>query len=305
MSAKRDPSFLALHAFEAAARRSSFTEAARELHVSQAAISRHVRSLEADFGRPLFRRLHRQVELTAPGRRLASELAAGFACIHRAVEAVRKLPAQRLRISVERGFAARWLVPRLGRFSAAYPQIEIELEAADEMRILDRDMDIGIRFLSVRPRRPPRGGRKLFPVEIFPVIAARAVGRAARRSDRDVLSHRLLHDDDGTTWRNWFATAGLDGYDGAKHLHFNDYSLVFTAALRGQGVALTSYFYVGSKLESGRLLRIGNTVAPIGEYWLLEGRSPAAAKPRAAFVGWLDRETKGLASRFNGGRRRA
>lgn len=289
---KRDPSFLALHAFEAAARRLSFTEAARELHVSQAAISRHVRSLEADFGRPLFRRLHRQVELTAPGRKLASELAVGFSHIHRAVLSVRRMPAQRLRLSVERAFAARWLVPRLGRFSAAYPQIEIEFEAEDELRVLDRDTDIAIRFLSVAPRRPPRRGRKIFPLDGFPVIAGRGTDHGARRCDRDVLEHRLLHDDDGTTWRNWFTKAGLAGYEAAKHLHFNDFSLVLTAALRGQGVALTSPIYVGSKLESGRLVRIGKTVVTFGDYWLLEGSDRAGAKARAAFVEWFVKEAK-------------
>jgi LysR family glycine cleavage system transcriptional activator len=246
---RRDPSFPGLRAFEAAARRLSFTEAARELHVSQAAISRHVRGLEADFGRPLFRRLHRQVELTTAGRKLAGELAVGFAQIRQAIDSLRNSSAQRLRISVERAFAARWLVPRLGRFSAAHPHIEIEFEAADELRVLDRDADLAIRYLGVAPRRPPRRGRKLFPLEGFPVVAARGSGRgsgrASRRSDREVLNYRLLHDDDGTTWRHWFAAAGLEGYDEAKHLHFNDYSLVLTAALRGQGVALTAPFYVG------------------------------------------------------------
>jgi DNA-binding transcriptional LysR family regulator len=97
---RRHTSLLALRAFEAAARRLSFTNAAHELHVSQAAVSRHVRALEAEIGRPLFRRLHRQVELTSAGERLASGLAAGFSQIWRAVETARGVPAQRLRISV-------------------------------------------------------------------------------------------------------------------------------------------------------------------------------------------------------------
>src|SRR5580700_10618014 len=118
MPAQRPPSLLALRAFEAAARRLSFTEAARELHVSQAAISRHVRGLEKDVGRELFRRLHRAVELTEPGKQFAAELAAGFLRIQRAVEAVRGAPTRRLRVSTEHAFAAQWLVDRLDRFSA-------------------------------------------------------------------------------------------------------------------------------------------------------------------------------------------
>src|SRR6185312_9593631 len=86
MTAQRAPSLLALRAFEACARHLSFTAAARELHVSQAAISRHVRGLEKDVGCELFRRLHRAVELTAPGKRFAAELSAGFTKIKQAVE---------------------------------------------------------------------------------------------------------------------------------------------------------------------------------------------------------------------------
>src|ERR1700730_7000353 len=226
----RATSLLALRAFEAAARRLSFTDAAHELHVSQAAISRHVRVLEADLGRPLFRRLHRQVELTAPGKRLAGELTAGFSQIGRAVEAVRGAPARRLRISVEPAFAARWLVPRFGRFTAANPEIEVDLESSDELRTVGRDADIAIRFIGSKSRKPKGRARKLFAYAGFPVIASGTrANLPRRRSDSDVLTFRLLHDDDGSEWRRWFAAAGLAGFDAAKHLHFNDSSLALTA----------------------------------------------------------------------------
>src|ERR1700722_18783044 len=149
MQVRRHPSLLALRAFEAAARRLSFTEAARELHVSQAAISRHVRALEREVGCELFRRLHRAVELTAPGKEFAAELAAGFLRIYRAIDAVRGVKARRLRLSVEPAFGSRWLVPRLGRFSAAHPEIELEIETSDELRVVGRDADIAIRYLAV------------------------------------------------------------------------------------------------------------------------------------------------------------
>jgi LysR family transcriptional regulator, glycine cleavage system transcriptional activator len=299
MPAPRAPSLLALRAFEAAARRMSFTEAARELHVSQAAVSRHVRVLEQDLGRPLFRRMHRQVELTLPGKRLAVELAAGFSQIQRAVEAVRGGAARRLRVTVEPAFAARWLVARLGRFSAANPDIELELEASDEMRVLGRDTDVAIRFLSHAARRPRGRARKLFGLDGFPVIAGGRTRPGRQRSDGDVLGYRLLHDDDGTAWRSWFAAAGLAGYEQAKHLHFNDSSLVLTAALRGQGVALSPPLYIGSELKAGRLVRLGRTLVNFGDYWLLEAADRAGAKVRAAFVGWLNGETDHLPAAAN------
>jgi LysR family glycine cleavage system transcriptional activator len=293
---RRATSLLALRAFEAAARRLSFTNAAQELYVSQAAISRHVRMLEADLGRPLFRRLHRQVELTAAGRRLATELAVGFSHIWRAVEAVRGAPARRLRISVETAFAARWLVPRFGRFTAAYPDIEVDLDSSDELRTVGRDTDIAIRFLRSASRKPKARARKLFVYEAFPVTANSASSsRPRRRSDSDVLAFRLLHDDDGSAWRRWFAAAGLQGFDSAKHLHFNDSSLVLTAALRGQGVALSTPIYVRSQLRSGRLMRIGRTPVTYGDYWLLEATDRATTKARAVFIEWFNLEAKSLA----------
>jgi LysR family glycine cleavage system transcriptional activator len=294
MPIRRAPSLLALRAFEAAARRLSFTDAARELHVSQAAISRHVRTLEAGFGRSLFRRLHRRVELTATGQRLANELAAGFSRIQRAVQSVGAAPVHRLRISVEPSLAARWLVPRLGKFTAANPEIEIEFDSSDELRVMGRDADIAIRFLNRTSRRPRGRARKLFPLEGFPVVARSESSGRHKSNDSAVLGHRLLHDDDGALWRSWFTAAGLAGYERGKHIHFNDSSLVVTAVLRGQGVALSAPIYLRSQLRSQRLVRLGRTSITFGDYWLLESADRASAKARAAFVEWLNGQVGGL-----------
>ena len=297
----RSPSLLALRAFDAAARHSSFKEAARELHVTQAAISRHVRGLESDLGRALFRRLHRRVQLTGPGKRLAVELAAGFSQIKRAVDATRVSAVRRLRISVEPVFAARWLVPRFGRFTAAHPDIEVDLESSEELRSLGRDTDVAIRFLDSATRKPGGTARKLFAVAGFPVIsAAKAAPGSRRRDDRDILGFRLLHDDDGTIWRRWFAASGMTGYDKAKHLYFNDYSLTLTATLRGQGVALSAPIYVRSQLRSGRLKRIGRTPVNFGDYWLLQASDRGSTKARTAFVDWFLGEMQGIAPTAGG-----
>jgi LysR family glycine cleavage system transcriptional activator len=291
----RPTSLPALRAFEAAARRLSFTVAARELHVSQAAISRHVRLLEAELQRPLFRRLHRQVELTALGRQLAEALTAGFLRINDAVEAAKRSPARRLRISVEPAFAARWLVPRFGRFTAAHPDIEVELDASNELRTVGRDADIAIRFLSSKARRPRGRARKLFTYTGFPVVAGRLLtNRNPCRNDGDVLAFRLLHDDDGTEWRRWFTAAKLDGFDMAKHLYMSESSLVLTAALRGQGAAVSAPLFLHSQLKLGRLKRIGRTSVALGDYWLLESSDRATAKSRAAFVSWFNLEAARL-----------
>lgn len=290
MSARHLPSLLALRAFEAAARRLSFTDAAHELHVSQAAISRHVRGLEKDLGRELFRRLHRAVELTAAGRQLAGELAAGFLRIQRAVAAVRDLPERRLRVSVEPAFGARWLVPRLEGFSEVHPEIELELETSLQLRILGREADVAIRYVDSGEPLPRLRHRRLFSMEGIPVIVGTRRRPAAHRKDDAVLGHRLLHDDNGKAWRSWFAAAGLDGFERAKHLYFTDYSLTLAAALRGQGIALGTAAFIDSELRTGRLVQLGQTRVPFGQYLLLESKEHATAPLRRAFVDWLEAE---------------
>ena len=287
MPTRRAPSLLALRAFEAAARRLSFTAAGRELHVSQAAISRHVRALEKDIGRQLFRRLHRAVELTAPGRRFAADLGAGFLQIQRAVETVRGVQARRLRISAEPAFASRWLVPRLGDFSIRHPQIELELETSDEFRVLGTDADLAIRYIAAASRRPRTRSRRLFSMEGVPVTAGVRPRPSQWRRDQAVTAYRLLHDDNGSAWRSWFDAAHLAGFERARHLYFTDYSLAIAAAERGQGVALGAAAFIEPELRSGRLAQLGHTRVPFGEYFLLESRERSTATLREAFVQWL------------------
>jgi LysR family glycine cleavage system transcriptional activator len=283
----RQPSLLALRAFEAAARRMSFTEAARELHVSQAAISRHVRALEENLDVTLFRRLHRRVELTAAGQRLATRLSAGFQQLWGAVDAVRRRPERQLRVTAEPAFAALWLIPRLDRFAAGHPHIELNLETSIEMRALGRDADVAIRYVGAGVRHPWRGARRLLEVDGVPVAAGTQKVVAKDASDRAVLNYRLLHDDN-VGWHRWFAAAGLTGYDEARHAHFSDHAMALDAARRGQGVALGTAILIDPEVASGSLKVIGTTRIPLGAYWLLQATDRATAAMRAAFTRWID-----------------
>jgi LysR family transcriptional regulator, glycine cleavage system transcriptional activator len=283
------PSFLSLRAFEAAARRLSFTEAARDLHVSQGAISRHVRNLEKIVGRSLFHRLHRRVELTAAGQRFATALAAGFQAIHRAVEAVRGVGVAHLRVTVEPAFAARWLVPRLGDFLTLHPNIEIQIDSAVEMRALGHDADIAIRYYSSKSR-PRNRGTTLLVADGVPVLARGLVSKSGVGRDSEIRGQRLLHDDQGDAWRSWFAAAGIDGFAKARHSYLNDWPLVISAALQGQGVALVASVFVERELRTGRLARLGTTRVEFGRYCLLESKDRATAKVRGAFHRWIANE---------------
>jgi len=231
--------------------------------------------------------LHRAVELTDAGRRLASELSGAFLQINRAVEAVRGVRAQRLRITAEPAFASRWLVPRLGGFSLSHPQIELEVETSDELRTLGRDADLAIRYISVGAALPRGGARRLFSMEGVPVTAGVRPRPSKWRRDDAVRSFRLLHDDNGTAWKSWFATAGLDGFERAQHLYFTDYSLAIAAAERSQGVALGTPAFIANELRTGRLVQLGHTRVPFGQYFLLESRERSSAPLREVFVQWL------------------
>jgi len=197
---------------------------------------------------------------------------------------------KRLRVSCEPAFAARWLVPRLGGFSAAHPQIELELDASNEIRTLGRDADLAIRYLFEGSRRARSRSRLLFAIEGIAVVAGVRPKPAPWRHDDAVVGYRLLHDDDGRAWRQWFDSAGLDGFDHAKHLFFNDYSLALAAALRGQGAVLGTAMFIEADLTAGRLAQIGHTRIPFGEYFLLEASERSTAPVRRAFVRWLEGE---------------
>jgi DNA-binding transcriptional LysR family regulator len=229
--------------------------------------------------------LHRAVELTEAGRCFASELSGAFLQVNRGVEAVRGVRAQRLRITAEPAFASRWLVPRLGGFSLAHPQIELEVETSDELRTLGRDADLAIRYISVGAARPRGRARRLFSMEGVPVTAGVRPRPTKWRRDDAVRSFRLLHDDNGSAWKSWFATAGLDGFERAQHLYFSDYSLAIAAAERRQGVALGTSAFIANELRAGRLVQLGHTL----ERAAPRGVRAVAHEAGGAVPGRLDR----------------
>ncbi|MHB8815878.1 MAG: LysR substrate-binding domain-containing protein [Steroidobacteraceae bacterium] len=283
----RRPSPLALRAFEAAARRASFTDAARELHVTQAAVSRHVRALETSLGRKLFWRLYHRVELTTVGKQLASELTASFARIDGALKKARGIAIRRLRLTVEPAFASLWLVSRLGEFASAHPDIELELETSEELRSLGRDADMAIRYVPSGAAKQRGPGAHLLTTDGIPVAKGSRPDSPEWHSDAAVLGRTLLHDDDGRGWRSWFEAARLPGFDEARHQYFSDYSLALAAARQGQGVAIALAAFIERDLRDGVLLQLGRTRVPCGDYWLIQARDRSTAGVRGAFSRWL------------------
>ena len=182
------------------------------------------------------------------------------------------------------------LSPNPGAFTAAHPEIEIELESSDTIRTLGADADIAVRYFGAGSRRRVRGARRLFSIEGVPVVAGLLSPAERRFDDAAILEHRLLHDDDGKAWRGWFAAAGLDSFENARHQYFSDYSMALAAAQAGQGVALGASTFIEPELKNGRLVELGRTRVDFGTYWLLQSRSRLGRASRAAFVRWLEGE---------------
>ncbi|MBP2314796.1 transcriptional regulator GcvA [Azospirillum soli] len=282
---RRLPSLNALRAFEAAARHGSFTAAAGELNVSQAAVSRMVRLLEERLGFALFERRANALELTDRGRALQPGLTGAFDMIADSVErvtAMRGGPV--LTVGVGATFAVRWLIPRLSGFHAGHPDVEVRIATGGAGMPIRDDWTCAV--LLGDGHWPGYEAEPLFTAAMLPVCAP-ALARSLRRPE-DLLSITLLSvshwaDD----WPHWFAAAGL-APSASKGLSFGSYAMALQAALDGVGVALGAQPYVVDDVAAGRLVTPFPLAVPMGRAWYLVSRPARHADPGfAAFRAWL------------------
>lgn len=289
------PSLNALMTFEAAARHGSFTAAAAELGVSQAAVSRQVQALERAFGIALFRRSHRKVDLTAAGARLADTLTASFEQIRDTADRIRPpLQADGLTVGATVAFSHFWLLPRIAAFRAENPDLAIRVVTRDGPFDLDADdVDVIVRFGA----GAPRGGEVLasVPDTVYPVAApALAVRLAASGDVPSLAGYPLIASDtpDVTwiSWSDWFERATGRPIAVKPTLRFTSYTDGIQAAVAGHGVALGWDFLVGALIADGRLVRLGTTdVVPAGRYQLVAAPSRRHARTVVRFVDWCSR----------------
>lgn len=299
------PPLTSLRAFEAAARLQSFAKAARELHVTPAAISHQIRGLEQYLGVTLFHRTARRPRLTEQGARAAEQLSEGFDRLVRGVDLLREgADRGQLTVGTTPSFATRWLVPRIGRFVRRCPEVELRLEAATALLDLDRDeVDVAIRF----------GGGfdgmqaiALFDEALVP-LASPSFARLHRlRRPGDLARVALLHDDSmrragrRTGWADWFRAAGASriGVDGG--LHFDDGHLVLQAAALGRGVALGRLAYAVDDLAGRRLKVLFPPALRMDlRYHLLAPQARAGEPAIKAFTRWLTSEAAAFGRRID------
>ncbi len=285
------PSLNALMTFEAAARHGSFTAAARELGVTQAAVSRQIQVLEQGFGVRLFHRAHRKVETTAAGALLAATLNDCFQRILATADLIRQPETTgTLTVGATLAFSHFWLLPRIADFRAAHPDVAIRIVTQDEPFDLARDdVDVLLHFgLGV-----PRGGTLVAsaPDVVYPVGApsfAATLTSLATPADlaRAPLIANRAADPTWLDWPSWFEAVGSDRIEPRPALFFSSYTDCIQAAVGGQGIALGWHFLLERQLAAGQLVRVGSWHAdPTARYQLVTNTRRSGASARA-FCAW-------------------
>ena len=255
-------SFKSVQAFEAAARLSSFALAAEELFVTPSAVSHQIKYLEDKFDVQLFHRVHRGVILTDAGRRYAEEISAAFARIEAATKDLgRTTKSDILTIHSTPSFATQWLMPRLARFSAKHPDIDVRLNASkDPVNLIAQTVDVDIRY-EHKNIQPPGVKTVTFPPEtIVPLCSPSLVyGPDPIRQPKDLERHILIHSEVCLVdWRDWMRRHPEVKLDLKRGPRFDRSFMSISAAVDGLGVCLESLLIAQRELETGRL------IAPLG-----------------------------------------
>ena len=289
---RRLPPLNALRAFEAAARHLSFTQAAEELNVTQAAVSHQIRGLEDWLGFPLFRRLSRALVLTEAGQILFPEVREAMDILTTAVNRVQRQDSEGvLTVTTMDSFAVSWLVPRLGRFRQSHPDIDVRLVMADRMVDLAREgVDVAIRY--GRGSWPGLTVSLLRTEELFPVCAPELLaGGPPLKEPGDLANYTLLHDEMPVDWRDWLAAVGCDTVNPERGPGYSHSNLVLLAARAGEGVALGRSVMVADDLAEGRLVRPFDFALPAPQAYYLACVEGEEDRPKVrAFRDWLEGE---------------
>jgi LysR family glycine cleavage system transcriptional activator len=296
---RRLPPLNALRAFEAAARHLNFSRAADELSVTPGAVSQQIQNLEDYVGVALFKRTPKGLLLTDPAQIALPALREAF---DRLAEAASMLTAavdgRRLTVSVAPSFAAKWLVPRLGRFEALHPQVDVWVSAGLELvDFASGEVDIAVRYGG--GRYPGLEVQLLMQETVIAVASPELLARQPLVELADLAAHVLLHDgspdadDSCPDWTMWLAARGVRGVDGSRGPRFNQSSLVVEAAVGGRGVALAKRTLAQADLDAGRLVAPFQISTAVDfAYYIVHPRAKGRLPQVKAFVAWLTAEAE-------------
>lgn len=305
----RLPPLNALKAFEAAARHLSVKKAAVELNVTPAAVSHQIRTLEEYLNVQLFHRFNRALGLTDAAKACLPKLREGFDSLTQAVDRLRThTSGGMLTVSAAPSFAARWLMPRLHRFIAAHPEIDVRISARMRRKSVDGKVDVAERatvetwlddsdvaILYGHGHYPGLDVHKLLPLTVTPICSPQLLsGEHPLRTPDDLRHHMLLHDDTGemydgeSFWEVWLRTAGVQGIDPKRGARFSHAVLAFEAAMDAVGVVASMPALAAEDIAAGRLVMPFDLRVPLESAYYLVCEPHAKTRPAvAAFSDWL------------------
>jgi len=299
MDRRRLPPLNALRAFETAARHMNFTRAAEELSVTPGAVSQQIHNLEDYVGAALFKRTSRGLLLTDAAQTALPALREAFDRLQEASELLTaSVDGRRVTVSAAPSFAAKWLVPRLGRFESDHPEVDVWLSAGMELV----DFNAGEVDLAIRYGSGHYAGlevTRLMSETVIPVASPALL--AARPLDRleDLAQHTLLHDgspdadESCPDWTMWLAARGVRDVDGTRGPRFNQSSLVIEAAMNGRGIALAKRALAQADLDAGRLVTTLDIATAVDfSYYVVHPKAKGRLPQVKAFVGWLKQEAE-------------
>jgi len=292
----RLPPANSLVAFEATARHLSFKDAARELRVTSAALSRQIRILEENLDCRLFERLHRAIRLTPEGWKLQQAVAAGLGGIAACVGELRA-PAKTEQVSIASsfGFATLWLMPRIGRFILDHPDIELRYVVIETIGD-DLAEEVDIRFRYGTGKWPGYTADKLYEDEILAVCSPGYLRRRpGLRTPADLLNERLVHlenvDPRWEDWSTWFRALGVKRPPPKAGQRTNSYIVAVQAAIDGVGIALGWRRMIDSYLRQGLLVPAIDAAIPATNAYYQVYSSQRPLGPAAqALRDWLLRD---------------
>jgi LysR family glycine cleavage system transcriptional activator len=292
--ARRLPPLNSLKAFEAAARNLSFTKAAEELFVTQAAISHQIKLLEEHLSIKLFMRRNRSLLLTEEGQSYYLDIKDIFASLYEATEKLLSRGAKgSISIALTPSFAIQWLIPRLSEFSSLHPDIDVKIKAVDfEENSLTDDVDVAI-YYGLGHWQGVQAD-KLHTEFFIPVCSPLLLaGENPIQSAEDLEHHTLLHDMSRNNWNEWIKQAGVKSVNVNQGPIFSHSSMVLQAAIHGQGIALGHNILAKPEIESGRLVTPFNQVLLSKNAYYLVCREAQVDSPKiATFREWLLAQVK-------------
>lgn len=289
---RRLPPIRAISVFEAAARHQSFTRAAQELGMTQAAVSYQIKRLEQRLGIPLFKRESRKVVLTHAGEQLSPTVIEAFKALRGAFTHVVERSESELAITSLPTIGANWLVPRLGAFQLANPRLSVRLDTSVPLRDLEHgEFDVSIRNGS--GEWPGLVTHLLLPGLFTPLCSPALLSEGKLKQPEDLL--RLPRMGRERWWREWLQQAGVADLDlsGSAGIDLGVEQFEVTAAISGHGVAMTSPLFFQQEIAAGRLAQPFDLVLrDHRDYWLAYPASRRASTKIQLFRDWLLEEAQ-------------